>query len=608
MTTFDFDTNSLAPSNDSQSQSPNPHPQADSHSHRITLADFTLLKLLSTGRSSKVYLALDSNKTQTRSESQTQAHSQRRHLALKVISKRDPAVLLNHCSNVLAEQAIHRQLTENSNNRQAQGYFLPLVASWHDSENFYLATEHLRGGDMSVELMRCRTFEEERARFYAAELIIAIRYLHSLKIIHRDIKPANILFCPDGHLVLGDFGDAQQASARSSSPLSPSMYSQDSLLEDAISPPPTVVHPGTPLFMSPEQHRGESCSFEVDYWAIGVVLFRMLTGKMPFGRDTIDKHEIRRSVLHDTLSFEGIPVESIPSADAHDLLVRMLAKDPNERIHPEKIMDHPFFAGINWSSIASRSCATPWPPFQRFIPFNSRTTLPIESGTSYEDTQTEDPFPNFAWCPPPTTAATHSHPDPFSKDAANLRTLKKSRSLPLRLINALSPAQSSSSSSSSPAHTRFPPLPPRPCIHVHHGSSDSDSRTRTQTIIPLPMQCRVGNGSNSFSTHSSSSGSGSGSESELATPRDSYAMIPLKLCYSPVDCNWESDAGEQLKPQPEVFVYGVDECSGPGGGGGLRYVDALTDLRPKTQGVGVLRKIKAWIHRSSSHDREIVLH
>lgn len=107
------------------------------------------------------------------------------HVALKVIPKRDPTNItgsVNTVPNAITEQAIHRKLTEKK-----QAHFLPLVASWHDSENFYLATvsayfhvslsftyiskEYLRGGDMSVELMRCRTFEEERARFYAAELV-----------------------------------------------------------------------------------------------------------------------------------------------------------------------------------------------------------------------------------------------------------------------------------------------------------------------------------------------------------------------------------------------------------------------------------------------------
>lgn len=106
---------------------------------------------------------------------------------------------------------------------------------------------------------------------------MAIHYLHSLEIIHGDIKFANILFCPDGHVVLGDFGNAMQLSATSRKDI----LSHD-LLEDSSTPrvQRSGGNSGTPLFMSPEQHRGEDYSFEVDYWAIGVLLFRMLTGRV----------------------------------------------------------------------------------------------------------------------------------------------------------------------------------------------------------------------------------------------------------------------------------------------------------------------------------------
>lgn len=67
---------------------------------------------------------------------------------------------------------------------------------------------------------------------------------------------------------------------------------------------------------------------------------------MPFGGDTMDRREIQRSVIHDAVSFDGIPIESVPTADAQDLLMHMLLKDPNQRISSEKILHHPFFAGM----------------------------------------------------------------------------------------------------------------------------------------------------------------------------------------------------------------------------------------------------------------------
>ncbi len=87
---------------------------------------------------------------------------------------------------------------------------------------------------------------------------IALEALHFRGIIHRDLKPANVLFRRDGHLVVADFGHAR--------------YLARGETTDEIC--------GTPLFMCPEQHLGRTYSFDADFWALGVVLYRMLTGKV----------------------------------------------------------------------------------------------------------------------------------------------------------------------------------------------------------------------------------------------------------------------------------------------------------------------------------------
>jgi serine/threonine protein kinase len=113
------------------------------------------------------------------------------------------------------------------------------------------------------------------------------------RIVHRDVKPGNILFRPDGHVVLADFGYSKLFDAptgRSSSPLdtnNPPAFvsfdvddSSDSgsfLTEESYS---TTEVCGTAFYMSPEQHIGAEYSFEVDYWGMGVMLYRMLTGRV----------------------------------------------------------------------------------------------------------------------------------------------------------------------------------------------------------------------------------------------------------------------------------------------------------------------------------------
>ncbi|KIK57440.1 hypothetical protein GYMLUDRAFT_46319 [Collybiopsis luxurians FD-317 M1] len=520
----------------------------------VSLSDFTLLKLLSTGGgASKVYLALDKTCS--------------RHVALKVIPKRE--LSYKTTPYVLNEQAVQRRLTEK---RDQQHHFLPLLTSWHDSECFYLATEYQRGGDMSVELMRCGAFEEDRARLYAAEIFLALQWLHSSKIMHRDIKPSNILFAPDGHLIVCDFGAARQLDdAMQDHHPSP----DDSRIQCAMKM--TDGNRGTPLFMSPEQHRGEMYSYEVDYWALGVLLFRMLGGKMPFGRDSTDKQEIRRSVLEDPLSFEGFS----PSPEAQNLLTRLLAKDPKERISPQQIPRHLFFATVDWTSISSRSSATPWPPFLRFIPSKTRTTLPIKPGMSYKEMDTPDPYPDFFWHLP--TDQPHAvQPSP----SIRRRKLRKSRSLPLRVFNALS---STSALDHPPSLLATPPT-------GHSGTPPPLKPLRAQTTLP-PFH-----GYHSDSDHSSASSTLVGDEYNSALPTPITSSLKFCLYSTP-------EAIEEWRDN-ESEADAKSNCCGMGAVTVSRYADALTDRetrfsrrRPATpMPVPVpkrdfLKKVKAWIQR-----------
>ncbi|KAF9466262.1 kinase-like domain-containing protein [Collybia nuda] len=345
------------------------------------LSDFIVLKLLGTGGHSKVFLVKE--KLTSRLQ------------ALKVISKdghQDQFII------ILSEQRIQAKLSMDDHE-----CFLPLISSWHDENNFYLVSEYLGGGDMAFEMIRSRTFDEDRARFYIAEIVIALEILHSQKIIHRDVKPANIMFRADGHIVLGDFGYSKLFDAptgRSSSPLdskNPPEYvsfdvtadsdSGSFLTEESYS---TSEFCGTPYYMSPEQHAGEEYSFEIDLWAVGVILYRMLTARMPFGGDANNKAEIGTSVITDELQFSK---NDHVSPAAQDLLNGLLAKDPSNRLAPQDIKSHSFFKGFPWEKAERRQLKAPWIPYISPPPKNPSTALTIIQGTPY-DVMT-DPLPQF---------------------------------------------------------------------------------------------------------------------------------------------------------------------------------------------------------------------
>ncbi|KAF9070010.1 kinase-like domain-containing protein [Rhodocollybia butyracea] len=337
---------------------------------RMDLVDLDMVKLINTGGSGKVYLVRDK--------------IDRQHLALKVIPKSRNMYSCNK-KKVTAEKSIHSFLTMESDD-----FFLPLVATWCDSENYYLASEYIPGGDLALRIMQQRTFDEVEARFYIAELIVSLERLHARKIIHRDIKPSNILIRPDGHVVLADFGVSKRFEVDVDAELDAfyadyvydgetSSWSEEGCETGCGSANASLYMTsddcGTPYFMSPEQHRGDKYSFEVDHWAVGVMLYRMVTGKMPFGDCAMNKGQIARSVLEDDVSFAGH--SSTVSMVTQDFILGLLAKDPCHRLHPSEIRRHPFFYGIDWSLVEHRELEAPWLPYIAPIPKQSR---PIFAG------------------------------------------------------------------------------------------------------------------------------------------------------------------------------------------------------------------------------------
>lgn len=100
----------------------------------------------------------------------------------------------------------------------------------------------------------------KEAQFYTAELIVGLRFLHSKNIVHRDLKPENILVMSNGHLKLTDFGTALDTTAGEG-------------VKDFV---------GTPEFVSPEVLKDEPATVAADMWGVGVIIYQLLTGRMPF--------------------------------------------------------------------------------------------------------------------------------------------------------------------------------------------------------------------------------------------------------------------------------------------------------------------------------------
>lgn len=242
-----------------------------------------------------------------------------------------------------------------------------LQYAFQDKEHLYLVMEYLPGGDLLSLMIRNGAFDEQLAKFYLAELALALNALHSLGFVHRDIKPENILLDRFGHLKLADFGSAI------------------ALNEDGIF---TNISPvGTPEYIAPEllqilSTKGSqkqqkldvsdiyfipvliisisSCFLlqsSCDFWSMGIIGFEMITEQTPFHSDNVfDTYSEIQNYSDETrlMQILEFPEHVKMSRNIKDLLNGLITK-PSRRMTFEEVQDHPFFNGINWHTLRDQT-------------------------------------------------------------------------------------------------------------------------------------------------------------------------------------------------------------------------------------------------------------
>ncbi|KAJ7240567.1 kinase-like domain-containing protein, partial [Mycena rebaudengoi] len=294
-------------------------------------------------------------------------------------------------SDVVHEQ----QLLQRFASLPGQSFLLPLVASWHDTANFYLLTPHCGGGDMATELAGKGKFAPQRVQYHMVQLVLAVEQLHKLYTLHRDVKPSNVFFNAHGDVVLGDYGFAK--SFEEEEPTEINFEVSDDATCGSFSLGPSCVATdrcGTVYYMSSAQYAGDAYSFETDVWGLGMLMFRMLAGRLPFGANANTDAELRASYRDDPILFKD--EEGLDDA-AKDLISKMLTKDPTARATISEVKQHEYFNAVDWDTTALCAAPAPWTPRTPFIPKVARPVL-IAQGTSYQDLA--DPLPGFAFVSP----------------------------------------------------------------------------------------------------------------------------------------------------------------------------------------------------------------
>jgi classical protein kinase C len=218
-------------------------------------------------------------------------------------------------------------------------FLVELYACFQTNDRLYFIMEYVSGGDLAFQLSQSGKFKEQVATFYAAEIAIALFFLHSKGVIYRDLKLDNVLLDQDGHIKVADFGICKLG-----------------ILGDKK----TDTFCGTRHFLAPEIILHKPYDKLVDWWAYGVILFQMLTGILPFRGES-------RSELFSAIVGQSVSFPIFMSKDAKDACEGFLTKDPNKRLGfgpkgNDDIRTNLLFQDIDWSKIETRQSKPPFKP------------------------------------------------------------------------------------------------------------------------------------------------------------------------------------------------------------------------------------------------------
>ncbi|KAI0686789.1 serine/threonine protein kinase [Cytidiella melzeri] len=292
--------------------------EANQSKRALTPRDFEFLKLIGRGTFGRVF--------------QVRKKDTKRIYAMKILSKRE-IVAKKEVAHTIGERKILQRSLESP-------FLVGLKFSFQTDTDLYLVTDFKSGGELFWHLQKETRFSEERARFYIAELVLALEHLHKYDIVYRDLKPENILLDATGHVALCDFG-----------------LSKPDLRSDEL----TNTFCGTTEYLAPEVLLDEhGYSKLVDFWSLGVLLFEMCCGWSPFYAE--DTQTMYKNICFGKIRFP----KGVIGEEGKQFVKGLLNRNPKHRLGAQRdaaeLKEHPFFSTIDWKALALKQTTPPFKP------------------------------------------------------------------------------------------------------------------------------------------------------------------------------------------------------------------------------------------------------
>ncbi|KAI9659205.1 MAG: pkb-activating kinase-like protein [Alyxoria varia] len=255
-----------------------------------------------------------------------------REYAIKVLDKRH-IIKEKKVKYVNIEKDTLNRLTDHPG-------IVRLYYTFQDERSLYFVLDLATGGELLGVLKKTTSFDEDCSRFYAAQILDSVEYMHSRGIIHRDLKPENVLLDDQMHVKITDFGTAKILDIGDQQ----NRFGQVSVSNDPMDGADTdraVSFVGTAEYVSPELLTDKNACKASDLWAFGCIVYQLLAGRPPFKAG--NEYQTFQKIVNLDYTFpDGFPPM------ARDLVDQLLVLDPAHRLPIHAIKNHPFFKGQEW--------------------------------------------------------------------------------------------------------------------------------------------------------------------------------------------------------------------------------------------------------------------